>query len=1681
MRDMNIYSPLYSSYENINIYKRIKKISDHSEISTANISCDTKGKILVKDAENEQIGPINKNMTKKLEKNEKNQILCIPPRGNNIKDLAFFQNINQENYALNGYNMSPNKIINSINPISYAYLMSNKNSFYNKQNSIQNNNTENYVNNLNNTLKNQINNMHNDDKKYTERYVLNGNNNTTKPNTLKIVDKNKGNNYIPRNAHNLSTKNNMLYNYGNYIYNNYNEEILNQYNHGPNIYRSMSCDNVNNTSNRYSHSFDNNKLTFLGPFVPLIPNNNIKTNTKMRHGNNMINLSFIPKNNVQRRSSSYLLNPLKKDKQDYINVNRKALNPNDQLKKNNNKKYSFNFSDYLSFCENPMRSASIDQSVGSSFSYVRRKGGKGPSTTNRGRNNTLTKIYNFLFPYNQKESLEKKNTIKNYNPKHNSVNYTQLKQSNKNESFCIINSNSKGEIQHLYHANNRKNKEKNSNIFNENYANNSFINGNGAVSQFNNMQNENTNNAYNNYYEYYSPEQMKNASFLYNTHHNNNNMTSGKQYLSKNDIPNELSFKYNHYDDRHKYHTKMGTSIYKFIDQNGIKNKESNITNHLNVYHSKMDNTNSPIQNLKTNHLSENISNNKNNAKNIDSKPDEKNITQIGNDKNHINYNFYNNNLVMQNDNINNFEKNGKNQNIIKNSNDANLTFSNVHQHINLTPKTNNNPKGPNMENTILNHNYKNSNISYLPNQYNNTNMNNDAKNYLQNIDKFYCNKNYSNTKDGISGSNKIYGKNTLQHKDSLLLNYQNVTRQNQINTNNVKGNMMRSLSAFESPVNKLKEYNIDKLLYSKSKTYNVDNDKKEYIPFEQEINPNSINQDSAILNNKNTSLNPLEKLASKYSVENKNNTIHEINNLFNKPNVLDTVDNDEKNKNTEITFNPNLAETNINGNYIDLINNDLLNMKKNINGSHEFETKESELNVNEINFKATIMNSHDHDLEKLKTKHNRINSGNNASAIDGINEILLSMSKRHNEFNAPLNALNEESQSNDLYEESKHTKLNKLIKTKQKLKDNILETSSSIYNVKKQQHRNLHSIAKSQDSMYFKMKVLTEVEKKALGDDYNNATVYKKFDPCKNKIETIARIHRNDTNDNDFVPKKLVTSNESFRSFFSKHMNDIEDLNSSDNRFIEKFERLKSDNKDANNLCNLKSNTVNTTKKKVTKYKMNASSELTTTGSESHYLGKKKALIITLSYNGLLEGSKNDAAQICKHLVESFNFNELTLLNDSNFCYKNYVAQKATRKNIINHLHDFIINSNNGDILFFYYCGYSTKIIDSKFSENNNFALLPQDYSNNKYIYSNEICHIIKKLKGGKQLCIIFDTTYSSYFVPTSISITYNKRINATELPKNEHLPFSYKKNAYSFKTFGKIKDRHTDPIYVENVKKPENNKFPEKKHIKDENQALVPSIFFFSPDFRDRNEYELLMNGKVRGLLTYCIGKSIELLKSNFSYHDVFLLSSQILLNIKKKYKIKYINFRLSFLNEHSPDDIKFLSHESLYLYKKRQIEEPLWKTSIRLGSINESIKSKFSTKMSELSLNISKMCLLIFIKDIQFFSKTKIDISIEYFVSCFIKPKNVNILCVRRKNTKTQKVVRDKIFFLEYIVLALGSIKNAKFYVELFKKKKKNYFVARSVFNIKSKDGRFSLVDEKENIIGIIDLNVKHIIEN
>lgn len=137
-----------------------------------------------------------------------------------------------------------------------------------------------------------------------------------------------------------------------------------------------------------------------------------------------------------------------------------------------------------------------------------------------------------------------------------------------------------------------------------------------------------------------------------------------------------------------------------------------------------------------------------------------------------------------------------------------------------------------------------------------------------------------------------------------------------------------------------------------------------------------------------------------------------------------------------------------------------------------------------------------------------------------------------------------------------------------------------------------------------------------------------------------------------------------------------------------------------------------------------------------------------------------------------------------------------------------------------------------------------------NNYIYSNEIFNIIKKLQGGKQLCIIFDTTYTSYFVPVPTSITYNKNMNTTEIYKYNNFS-SNQKYLKSLKTFGKIRDRNVDSIFVENIKKPLLYEIYKKENDTNTNDKiiLVPSIFFFSPDCNDRNDFEFSIKNKVRG----------------------------------------------------------------------------------------------------------------------------------------------------------------------------------------------------------------------------------------
>lgn len=473
---------------------------------------------------------------------------------------------------------------------------------------------------------------------------------------------------------------------------------------------------------------------------------------------------------------------------------------------------------------------------------------------------------------------------------------------------------------------------------------------------------------------------------------------------------------------------------------------------------------------------------------------------------------------------------------------------------------------------------------------------------------------------------------------------------------------------------------------------------------------------------------------------------------------------------------------------------------------------------------------------------------------------------------------------------------------------------------------------------------------------------------------------------------------------------------------------------------------------------------------------GKKKGLLISLTYQGQLEGTENDISQVCEVLDKVNHFDHLILLNDSHWNYKQYISKEATKKNVLSSLNNLIEQSKDGDILFFYFSGFSIEMKDAKFPHHTNFALLPQDYSEKTYIYSNEIFNIVKKLQGGKQLCIVFDTTYCSFFIPIFTSITYNKNIKSTEICKKKLMTNDIHKKKNALKNFGQIRPRHIEPIYVENLQKPFEFELQYYNDVHEKNiNTLSPSIFFFSSDIDDRNDYEIFINGSIKGLLTYCFCKSIELLKCEFSYHDLFIVASNLLINIKKEYQIKYLKFKLSFVSEYSPDDVKFLSHESL---QETESEPPLWKSSLKLYDLNKNIQLIHQINKKELMKRVTNQYLTIYIKDVTFNDTKTIETDLKYLVSTFLRNDETHNLSVKRFNSTPQNIVKDKIFFIEYLKIHIPNEKDMKLYVEVFKKKKKNYFVGRCVFELKNYDGEFNLTDEKKNVIGVINLSIKNL---
>ncbi|CRH01542.1 metacaspase-like protein, putative [Plasmodium relictum] len=1650
MNSSNKYSPLYSSNENINIYKKNKKIEENLDTSSVNISCDSKGRILIKESENERKSSEYKNNIFNPDTNRnlnKFENYNIPPNNEMKKDITilmnncdkkkfFYDNLPSKNY-LNSSN------INIMDCSNYVTL---NNSYYKgyEKNTLNNNGKG--VNNLNNR--------------------------------------------IHINCTDILSKNNL---YNNSINNFYEENttknITDQSRRDINLKknRNFSYDN-----NRYIFS-NNNNPTFLNTYPPLYfysYNNEIKSN------NYFSSLNAIQKKDIRNNGNLQNLKYGNKNDKYFIKTITNMFN----RKKDTNKSriYSLSSFEFLKEFEKLKKNSSVNKNSVSAI-LQKKKLNDNISNTKSENNNTFNKIYNFIFPSSIKKSQNQNDSDKHVGKKE------FIKSPHKNNQNYLINK-SKEKAKVSFDSNNNIPK-----VCNKNHI--SYINQEVAT---NDMRHFN------------EKEETNNLLFF-----------NGNPFLRKSNEEIHVNSKNGFLNDKHKYHEKIFTNIYQFTSgctqqDLKIKNRNNSKINNLkeeynNVSNKNYSKRNPHIYNSHKNESSalsekekirniiiEKINNNINQKlkmnyafvnenQNIKSSSNPQNIYKENNKnqlKRNENKNSYslNNTLQKQNilDDVLNVHAKGVNKSI-KTCNSTNnkqdICIHSTIKHdifVKNSEKTSKNSLSIKNDDTIKNKN--NSNLSFIhANKYiNSIFKNNEADNRsvedrrINSFSKEDNNKNL-NVNKNIN--------NSFSEKDNIISEgissiFESEKKNSTIKSKNLQVNENTKMNV-ENKKKLISHCYLNKFLYEKQSELNKPHKKDAYT--NESIKPENLNyvflrdnklknSDINNYNNKNTVLKLDENNKMKENIE-------DINDIDILKNMLNTR------KKEKIFCKNDINENNQKTTYLNLLNNDSKNtydnniddnfyvhsivsvtdrddsLKEKSDSQKMAIKNNTEANFSKENIKNKIDLMNDTTNNKFFQKKNKnlckdkrklmknetlindiseriyeVENINNPKSVNrNIDEISLLKSKVHDELNACIMCINNLTKNKKLFEQLKSYK-NKLEKKKKKLEkasSRYSHASDSYYTMKNSYISSLIcNEGKNNNSSSIKNGF-------KLHDDNNIIMNNKKTDDNKNIIHNIDN-HKEKWNKKCSCSKEVLDMHWGYET-------KTHSLSSCDDKTIS-YVKTKIEN-----IQYQKSN-----------YQINLSDKYFLSETEKPHIGKKKALLITLNYDGLLEGSINDTLHLCEHLLEKFNFNELILLNDCNISYKKFIAQNANKKNIINNLNNFIINSDDGDVLFFYFCGYSIKFVDIKFSENHNFALLPQDHTQSNYIYSNEIFNIIKKLQGGKQLCVIFDTTYTSYFVPISTSITYNKNISATEIYKNSYLE-SKKKYFNSFRTFGKIRDRNVDSVYVEDLKRPLDYEIHKDKNEK-VRKPLRPSIFFFSPDIKDRNSYELLIKNEVRGLLTYCIGKAIEILKNVFSYHDLFVLASRLLIHIKNEYKLKYIKFKLSFLSEHSPDDIKFLSHESLFLNKKKLLEEPLWKESIRLYNLNNYIQDIYELKEKKIQKNYIKKCIIIFIKDIKLCTFKNMDKTVGYFVSSFLKNANVNILYVRRNNTKCQKIVQDKIFFLEYIKLNLLDLENARIYVELFKKKKKNYFIARSVFNIRNIDGKYSLTDEKKNIVGIIDLTIK-----
>jgi hypothetical protein len=170
-----------------------------------------------------------------------------------------------------------------------------------------------------------------------------------------------------------------------------------------------------------------------------------------------------------------------------------------------------------------------------------------------------------------------------------------------------------------------------------------------------------------------------------------------------------------------------------------------------------------------------------------------------------------------------------------------------------------------------------------------------------------------------------------------------------------------------------------------------------------------------------------------------------------------------------------------------------------------------------------------------------------------------------------------------------------------------------------------------------------------------------------------------------------------------------------------------------------------------------------------------KQAILIGINYINTpyqLYGCINDTINIKDFLQNKFNYNIFNILTDN-------TNKKPNKLNIINELTNLLVNSNNGDNIFFLYSGHGTCTIDLNNDETDgqDEMIVPLDATDTKSCISDDEINniIIKYLKVGVNLFMMFDSCFSGTVVDlkynylTSISegtefITINPKVQDTQ-----------------------------------------------------------------------------------------------------------------------------------------------------------------------------------------------------------------------------------------------------------------------------------------------------------------------------